>query len=283
MILVTGATGNIGSEVLRRVLASAEPVRLLTREPTPVAAIQGRADVTTGDFTVPATLDEAFRGVDRAFLVFSGGETLPELAPPVLEVAKRAGVKHVVLVSSGTISYEPPVAIGRWHLAAEQVLQATGVAWTMLRPGNFASNALRWAGSLKARGTVFVPHGSRPSSPIDPIDIGAVAAACLLESGHEEKVYNLNGPEVLTAVEQVRILGEVVGKRFTFIEVPPPEARSQMIKYGLSAVMADAVLELTSVPPLPDSLVLDPAVAGVTGRPAGTFEAWARRNAAAFS
>lgn len=279
-ILVTGATGKIGSEVVRLLLERGRRVRVLTRDPKKVAHHGDKVEVAVGEPTDPAALARAMEGVERAFVHSPSAEHVPLVAGHAAKGAKAAGVRHLVLNSSGTILMEPKVTIGRWHLEGEEKIKASGIPWTMLRPGNFASNTLRWAGSIKSQGAVYGPNGSGRSAPIDPRDIGAVAAAALAEDGHAGKTYVLTGPELLSTAEQVAHIGTALGKPLKFVEVPEAGARAGMLKSGMPPHMADALLELMR--PGGEPLVTA-TVRQVTGREPRRFEHWVRDHLAAFA
>jgi uncharacterized protein YbjT (DUF2867 family) len=279
MIFVTGATGNIGSEIVRQLVALGEPVRVLSRDRERAARQLGPGvEVVEGELSRTADLPGWLQGVDRLFLMAHAQE-LAALAGPVIEAARAAGVQRVVLNSSSTVQFEPPVEIGRWHAAAEALLEASGLEWTMLRPGNFASNALRWAPMIRSQQAVFAPQGGR-SAPIDPRDIASVAVKALTTPGHVGKKYVLTGEQLMTAQEQVGILGKVLGQSLRFVPVPDAAARAGMIKGGMTEEMADAVLELLR--PHSGEGLMTRTVREVTGREPRTFEQWARDNIEAF-
>jgi uncharacterized protein YbjT (DUF2867 family) len=256
MILVTGATGNIGSEVLRLLKEKGAPVRILAREPSRVGPQPANVEVVQGDLTRPQTLPAAFAGIEKAFIVIAGGEALPEIAGPVFQAAKDAGVKHVVFVSSSTILMEPSPAMGRWHHSAEELLKATGLAWTMIRPGNFASNSLRWAGSIKGQGAVFAPASGQ--------------------------TYVLTGPEVMTPKRQLEAISTVLGRPLRFVDMPFAAAREQMVKFGMSETLADAILELQDGSRTQGAAALTTTVREVTGNDARSYETWLRDHHGAF-
>jgi uncharacterized protein YbjT (DUF2867 family) len=236
-------------------------------------------DVAVGDLHDAASVAAAAEGATRMFLMAHAPE-LPTIARQLTPVARAAGVGHVVLLSSSTILTDPIVTIGRWHLAAEEEVETAGVAWTMLRPGNFASNTLRWAPMVKGPGTVFAPGGALVSAPIDPEDIAAVAACALTEPGHEGKRYVLTGEESLTPADQVAIIGRVVGKSLRFVDVPMATARANMVQAGLPPSLADAVLEVLAQPE--SEALRTPTVREVTGRAPRTYEEWVRAHQDAF-
>ena len=278
MILVTGATGDVGGGVVRRLLAAGEKVRVLARDPAKAAAQLGDVDVAKGDLLDEAALASAMTGAHKLFLM-AHAQDLPEVAAKAVAAAQATGVRHVVLLSSYTVSTHGKTAIGRWHHEAEQAIEASKLGWTMLRPGNFSSNTLRWVPTIKGQGSVFSPDGASTSAPIDPADIAAVGAVALLAGGHEGKRYVLTSEQTLTVKEQVETIARVIGKPIRFVDVPVEAARAGMLKSGLSEELVDAILELRgSAEALQTKTVHD-----VTGRPARTYEEWVRAHAAAFA
>jgi len=281
-ILVTGVTGQVGGELAKRLVAAGADVRGLTRDASHARAALHGARAVQGDFDVPSTLAAAFAGAQSAFFVAPASPRLAELGGHFFEAAKNAGVRHVVIVSSATIQFEPRPAIGHWHWELEQRLEASGLGWTMLRPGNFASNVLRWVPMIRGQGTVFQPYGDAKSSPIDPHDIAAVAFTALTTPNHEGKRYTLTGPELLSAREQVEKIGKVLGKVIRFIDVPEDGARRGMIGAGMPELMADAVLEVVRASATSGGFKTT-TVRDVTGREARSFDDWLRDTAAALA
>ncbi len=279
MIVVFGATGNIGGEVVRQLAGKGAMVRALTRDPSRLEVPAG-VEVVRADLLEPASLDAALSGAERLFLVAHAMD-LPAAARNASVAAKRAGVRHVVMVSSGTIAIEPEVTIGRWHREAEEVMRASGLTWTFLRPGNFASNALRWAGTIRAQGAVFAPTGGR-TAPIDPRDIADVAVAALTEPGHAGKTHVLTGCEVMTAADQVATIAAVIGRELRFVDVPPAAARAGMAKSGMSEVLADAIVQLLVAGWESSDSVITSSVREITGHEPRSFAEWVRSNVAAF-
>lgn len=282
MIAVTGATGSIGAEVARLLIEANQKVRVLVRNPDKLGGLKGRVDAVQADLMEPKTLPAAFAGATKAFVLVASIQDIPTAAGAIFKAAESAGVKHVVFISSGTIGIKPAVTIGNWHLEGERLLQATSMAWTMLRPNNFASNSLRWVGQIKSQGMVFAPHPEHQSAVIDPRDIAAVAARALSSPGHEGKTYVLTGPEMLSGTEQVAILGKALGKTLRLQQVPEAGARAGMLKAGVVEAVADGVIELTR-PGHTQEQPLTTTVADVIGRPARSYEQWVRDHAAAFA
>jgi uncharacterized protein YbjT (DUF2867 family) len=186
-----------------------------------------------------------------------------------------------VVLSSLAVAESADNELSRWHADAEAAVRASGVAWTILRPNGFMSNALQWAPAIQATGEVHAPFGDLASSPVDPDDIAAAAAAVLLADGHAAATYPLTGPAALTPRAQARIIGEVIGRPVRFHEQTADEALAQMSRV-LPEPTARAVLQARANAGEFRSRVY-PDVATLTGRPATTFAEWVARNAAAFT
>ena len=280
MILVLGATGNIGGEVARQLIAAGERPRLLVRNLDKARAFADTADLVRGDLDDVSSLRAAMHGVDKVFMISTGTNAVA-LEGNVVDAAVAEGVKHVVKLS--VISAEAPaITFARWHSAAEQKLKASGLAWTMLRPGNFMTNALGWAPTIKADGNIYQPTGTGTWAAIDPADIGAVAVRALTSAGHEGKEYTLTGPEALDGAGYAAILTRVLGKPVTFVDVPPDAAKQAMLGSGMPADYVDALLDLLAAMKAGYTGAVTDTVTQVLGRPAKTFESWAKEHAGAF-
>ena len=225
MILVTGATGNVGGKLVQELLALGQPVRVFVRNEAKAAHLGAQVERAVGDLDKPETLAAALQGVDALFLNTGGFGTQQD--ENAITAAKQAGVRHVVKLSTYGAG-EPMYQIDRWHHAKEQVLLDAGLPWTMLRPGQFMSNTLQWAGMIKGQGTVYAPGGEGKVAPIDPRDIAAVAAVALTQPGHTEQAYQLTGPELLTVGEQVQIIASLLGKPLQYVDIPLSVAACQL-------------------------------------------------------
>ncbi|MFD9072408.1 NAD(P)H-binding protein [Streptomyces lasiicapitis] len=276
MILVTGATGNIGSALLKELHAcGAGPLRGLTRDAAQ-AVFPDQVEAVEGDFAEPASLKPALDGVRSLFLVSRLGSDAD-----ILEAARQAGVEHVVLVSSITVQTHPHLGPAGENLAVEQLLKASGMAWTILRPTQFASNALMWAASIRGHETVRAPYAETALPTIHPGDIAAVARVALTEPGHQGRTYALTGPEPVTARQQAEAIAAALGRQVPFAEISRQQAHAQMAAvFGAEA--ADAVLDVTGGDVNDELLMVRDTVSQVTGVPARPFRQWASENAAAF-
>ncbi|MFA7768823.1 NAD(P)H-binding protein [Streptomyces sp. NRRL S-448] len=277
MILVTGATGNIGSALLKELRAcGVGPLRGLTRDAAGAVFPEG-VEAVEGDLAEPASLGPALEGVRSLFLV-------SRLGPDdgILETARQAGVEHVVLVSSITVQTHPHLGPAGENLAVEQLLKASGMAWTILRPTQFASNALMWAAPIRGHETVRAPYAETALPTIHPADIAAVARVALIEPGHHGRTYALTGPEPVTARQQVGAIAAALGREVPFAEISRQQAHAQMAAvFGAEA--ADAVLDVTGGDVNDELLMVRDTVAQITGIPARPFRQWASENAKAFT
>jgi uncharacterized protein YbjT (DUF2867 family) len=277
MYLVTGATGNVGAEVVRALVATGAEVRGLSRDPSRAQSkMPAGATAVAGDLNLPATLAGPLEGVRAAFL-------LPGYAdmPGALAEIRRAGVDRVVLLSgSSVLATDTDNVISRYMIESEAAVRESGLPWTILRPGGFMSNALQWAPQVRACGVVRAPYAGVRVAMIDPADIGAVAAAALRSGEHEDETYALTGPEPLLPADRVEILSKVLGRELRFEAQPDHEARAEM-SAAMPVEYVAACFRFYVDGTLDESQVL-PTVEQVIGRPPRTFEQWATAHADAF-
>ena len=284
-ILVTGATGGVGRLVVERLVELGERVRAMTRNPQS-ARFPGGVEVVRGDLAEPSTLLSALEGVDRLYL-FPVAQTARE----VVGLAKQAGVRRIVVLSSGAVTGGFDTD---FHLPVERAVQESGLQWTHLRPGEFMLNKLwLWGPSIRTGSVVYEPFPDAAWYPVHERDIADAAACALTEERHDGKAYDLNGPELITRLEQVRAIAEAIGREVRLEAVTPQQARQIYLgQGGFAAANADFLLgfesysgepdpEWTSAVDLPDQGPL-PTVGQVNGRSARTFAQWARDHATDF-
>ncbi|UQX05316.1 SDR family oxidoreductase [Streptomyces sp. RerS4] len=278
MILVTGATGTVGGQVLRG-LGADHAVRVMARDPRKVGAPAG-VEVVHGDYGDPDSLDRALAGVRGVFLVTArvGGDD----DEVFLRAARRAGVRHVVKLSAAAVEDDRANdLITRWQRENERLLRDSGMEWTLLRPRSFMSNTLSWAGSIRSEGVVRTLYGASSNACVDPRDIAEVAVRALTEAGHAGRAYTLTGPRAVTAIEQTAQLSELLGRPLRYEEVEPDQARARWGERYPAAVV-DALSRSAERQRDGAKVRVEPTVREVTGRPAGSFEDWARDHLAAF-
>lgn len=280
MIVVTGATGNVGGPLVRAVAEAGHQVTSVSRGPAPLDLPSGAGHVRA-DLAAPETLRPALRGAEALFL-HDGGAGGRGLDPrAILDVAGGAGVRRVVLLSSqGVVTRPESPSHGGVMRAIEEAVRESGLAWTILRPGGFASNAYAWAESVRAERTVAAPFGDVGIPVIDPADIAEVAAVALGKDEHDGHVYELNGPTAITPRQQAEAIGAALGEPVRFVELTWEEAHVRM-----AAFLPEPVVETTLAvlgEPNAAELRLSPDVERILGRAPRSFAGWARRNVEAF-
>ncbi|RFU41827.1 NAD-dependent epimerase/dehydratase family protein [Actinomadura logoneensis] len=280
MIVVTGATGNVGGALVRMLAADGGRVtatsRNISASDVPDGVRHVRADLTDADGLRPV-LD----GADALFLQ-NGGPSAHLIDPhALLDAAKAGGVRRVVLLSTLGVATRPDsVSHGVVAGAIEDAVRASGLDWTILRPGNLASNAYAWAESVRAHRTVAAPFGDVGLPAVDPSDIAVVGAAALRADGHAGRTYELTGPAPVTPRRQAEAIGDAIGEPVRFVELTREEARAHM-----RAFMPEPVIETTlSIlgEPTERERRVSPDVEDVLGRAPRTFADWAREHAPAF-
>jgi uncharacterized protein YbjT (DUF2867 family) len=280
MILVTGATGTVGREVVALLLEAGREVRALTRDPS-TARLDPRVELVAGDLTRPETLERAVDGAERVFSLALGPE-LGAQEESLARAARRAGVRHVVKLSVLGAGGRARAGVASWHDAGERAIQESGIAWTFVRPGAFMSNALYWSDTIRTQGKVFSNFADGRLASVHPRDIADVAVRALTAPGHEGQAYALTGPEALTTGEQVRLLAAAVGRPIEYVPISDDEARSAMRNAGMPAYLIDALLPFGSYVRSGRAAEVLPTVEQVTGRRPLTFAEWAQEYGASF-
>ncbi|WP_225730368.1 MULTISPECIES: NAD(P)H-binding protein [unclassified Nocardia] len=281
MIVITGATGTIGGEIVRQLAARGEKVRAVTRDP-------GRADlppsveVVRGDYRDADSIAAALAGAEAAFLVGQLGPGYEDLDPALAHAARDAGVRRMVKLSAiGT--GEPGLPdFSKRHLPGEQAVRESGAVWTILRPSMFATNTLSWAPAIRAGKPVPNMTGTGGQGVTDPRDIAAVAIEALLSDAHAERIYTLTGPAVLNTHELVAILSTVLHRTIEVADIPLDAMKQHMIDAGMTPEFAElAVVGQTYVRDNGNAVITDD-VEKVLGRPPHTYAQWAADHVAAF-
>ncbi len=278
MILITGATGHIGKELVPQLFQVGCSLRVLVRDERKVADLNPQIERAVGDLSKAESLIPAMRGVERIFLV-----TMDKPQDVnVIEAAKRARVQHIVKLSTLEAA-EHKIAVGKWHYEREELIRASGLDWTFLRPGMFMSNSIDWwSASIKAQGAVFFPGGKGKVAPVDPRDIASVAAHALTQPGHNGKAYELTGPELMTIKEMVETISRTIGRSLVYRGIPPIAAKLFMLKSGMNKVLVNALMEMLRSLRRNEGAIVTDTVQQVINHPPRTFEMWCRENVAAF-
>jgi uncharacterized protein YbjT (DUF2867 family) len=270
MILIIGATGHIGTELIPFLIEAKQSIRVFVRDEKKVAHLDPCIERVIGDLNDSKSLLAAMHGVEKVFLVTF--ETQQDIN--VIEAAKRTGVKHIVKLSTVEAT-EHKIKVGKWHYERAELIRASGLDWTFLRPGMFMSNSLEWwSDSIKGQGRVFFPGGKKGRvAPVDPRDVAKVAALALTQPGHSGKVYELTGSELLTIGEMVKVISDVLGRPIQYMDIPPIAAKVFMLKSGMDKKLVNALMEMLSSLRKNEGAIITEGVQRVTGNPPCTFEA----------
>lgn len=278
-ILIFGANGNVGRSLVRQMPAS-EPVRLLIRSELRDWPLKDNGiEITVGDLTNPASIKRALVGIEAVFLIWPSMTT--EGAPEVLELIAQNASRLIYLSSIGVGSPQAQDdPIFAMHSKMENLIDASGIARTVLRSDSLASNTLAWAQQIRATGVVKGPM-TAPTAVVDPRDLASVAAALLTRQSLDDQILNLTGPKVISRPEQIDAIGKAIGRKLVFEEVAAKDAREQLLADGRSAQLVDALMAAA------EKRVASKLVSGdiqrITGRSARSFDEWAADHVAAFS
>ncbi|HET6738131.1 MAG TPA: NAD(P)H-binding protein [Kribbella sp.] len=264
MIVITGATGNVGRPLVETLTAAGEDVVAVSRSGAGHQA----------DLTEPETLIPVLDGAKAVFLLTAPDFLAHGNLKDVVDVIRTAGVPRVVLLSSQGVTTQ------RHPSVHEDAVTGSGLEWTILRPGNFASNAYAWADSIRTQRAMAAPFTDVPLPAVDPQDIAEVAAAALLEQGHAGAVYTLTGPTAISPRGQAEVIQAAVGTPISVVELTRAQAREGMLGFMPEPVV-DATLDVLGTP-LPAEQEISPDVEKVLGRPPHTFADWVNRNLHAF-
>ncbi|TDD02060.1 NAD-dependent epimerase/dehydratase family protein [Nonomuraea deserti] len=282
-VLVTGATGTVGSAILAVMTSRGVPVRALARNPGMLPE-NPLVDVVKGDYDDQRSLDAATAGVEVVFLLTTPESPVPRHDRAILRAARSAGVSRIVKLSATSAGARGPNnrIVGTWHRAAEDAVTASGLSWTILRPSSFASNFLRWADAINQGHPIPNMTGSGLQGVIDPRDVAAVSAECLLSGVGAGQTITLTGPELLSVPDQVARLARVLGRQITTVDVPPDQARERMRSSGMAGPAIETVVAGATWAREGGNARITEEVRRILGRPPGTFESWALDHRAAF-
>jgi len=282
MILVTGGTGVVGSEILRLLSRAQIPARALTRNPQKAQDLPGITWVA-GDLARAETLTRVFEDVKTAFLLTHYYEDMVALQHHAIVAARAAGVTHLVKASAFAASPHSKAPIGRWHYQIEQELEASGMGWTVLRPHHFMQNLLAQAQYVSNEGAIYSPSGDGKIPYVAANDVAAVAFVTLTQPGHFGKKYVVTGSEALSYRQASEIIGEVIGKKLRFVDESPDEARARRIREGVPPAVIESILAIGAYQRAGGKTVtITSTVADLTGRPPQTVAEFVREHASAF-
>jgi uncharacterized protein YbjT (DUF2867 family) len=282
MILVTGGTGLIGSELLRLLSESGAVARALTRNPQKAKPIPGITWVA-GDLGKPESLSGAFAGASTLFLNSSISEDLTALQINGVTAARTAGVKHIVKLSAFGASDHSKAPICSMHYQVEQEMRKTEMEWTMLRPHHFMQNLLPQAPYIIKDGVVYSASGDGKIPYIDARDIAAVAAVTITKPGHSGKKYIITGSEAQSYRQAAEIIGRTIGKQLRFVDETPEQSRARRQREGYPPKIIESALAISAYQRAGGKTeTITTVVADLTGRQPRMFVEFAREHAAVF-
>lgn len=270
MILVTGASGTVGSEVVKALGTTDAKVRAGYR--TRPHNIPSGVESVALDFDDGDTVDAALMGVETVFLL----STMVAHEKRVVDAAKRAGVTRIVKLSVNN-AHKEGFIFARWHRAIEKHIEASGLAWTFLRPAGFMQNFVNYTGeTIRKQSSIFNATGSGAGAHIDARDIGVAAARVLTGRGHEGKAYELTGPEALTTAQVAGILSKVLGREIQYVPITPEQYRQGALAMGMPPVYVDALVDLDRAYAAGELSQVTSTVKELTGRDPIRFEQFAK-------
>ncbi|RIJ36883.1 SDR family oxidoreductase [Pontibacter oryzae] len=270
-ILVTGATGTVGREVVKQLSMLDGDIRVRAGVHSLIKGENLKrlpdVEIVEIDFEEPESLHAAFTHADKVCMIVPFADDQVQMAKTLIDEAKKAGVKHIVSLSAMGADAEHGILMGRMHREVEEYIKQSGISYTFLRPSSFMQNYIDYsAESIKKEGRFYMPTGDGKVSYVDARDIAAVGVEALTSAGHEGKAYEITGPEALSNYEVAQLLSEVTGKQIEFEDVPEPAAKKAMAEEGMPEWMADALLELYKVYKAGHAAKLTSTVQEVTGR-----------------
>ena len=276
-ILVTGATGNVGSAVLDNLGTTDGNLRALAHDESSARSLQDRGvEAVVGDFLEPETLGLAVEGVSTVLLITPIHPEQVTQASNVIKAAKESGNDpRIVRLSVHQASHEAPSRNSRQHAKIEDELRLSGLPYTLLRPTTFMQNTLATARTVASEGRIYQPFKDGKLGMIDARDIGEVAAKVLTEEGHESEVYTLAGPAAISFYDIAETLGEILGKEVSYINIPPEKAKEAMLNMGLSEWRADVLIEYAKAHSEGYSNFTTEDVEQLTGHPATSYKKFA--------
>jgi uncharacterized protein YbjT (DUF2867 family) len=282
-ILITGASGNVGHNVMKLLMEKGEDIRLSSRNPESAGFPAGIETVTI-DLTKPETLEPALKGIKQVFLY-----TKPDGVNEFVQEAVKAGVEKIVLLSSLSASFPPGEGQERnetnafnanIHLTVENAIEGSNLTWCFLRPGAFATNSLNWTKPIKFQGKVSLPYPMAHSTPIHEMDIAEVAVKALTGNELDRTKLMMTGPESITQKQQIEAISKAIGKDIIIEEITPDEARTQMSKY-ISPQYIEMMLSYQAKAVNKPGTVY-PEYEKIMGKPSRTFSQWANDHADDF-
>ncbi|WP_457668967.1 SDR family oxidoreductase [Thiolapillus sp.] len=280
-ILITGATGHNGSEIIDQLSKAGIAARAMTRDPAQAPQLDG-IEWVQGSFDDEASLLTAMQDIDRVFIVLPITPHHVEWMNNTIKAAQQAGVKQLVKLSGAGASTDSPSEIIRMHGETDALVKQSGLTWTLLQPNSFYQNILGSIATIKEQNSFYLPMKDASQSMIDVRDIAEVAVAVLTDEGHENQTYRLSGPEALNFYQVAEILSEVLGRQIQYIDVPPEAARQAMLDMGMPQWNATALAEILALFAQGHHNEVTSTVKDITGHAPRSFRTFAEDHRAMF-
>lgn len=275
-VLVTGATGNIGGEVVKSLIEKEVPLRAFVRDRAKATSFAvHNIELAQGDFSQPDSLDAALQGIEKAFLVMPNDLHQVELECNFIDAAKRAGVHHLVKLSV-LHAGELPSAFQQWHRQIEQHLEASGMAWTHLRPNMLMQNMRWFAQSIAQQGVFYHSVRDTKISHVDARDVAAVATVCLSKPGHEYQTYDLTGAEAVSFNQVAEYFAKALNQSVQYVNVAPADFKAARLANGEPEWYLDAEAQLFDCWQEGAGSMITTAIASLLHRPPTSFAAFAQ-------
>ena len=284
-ILVTGATGIVGGEVVRQLYARGTPPIALVHSADKAPALEGTcAEVRVADLRDEAAVGVALGGVDKLFMLTPVTPDQVAIGQTLVRLAADAGVQRIVKLSFIGADREPGVLLSRWHREMERAIEDSGVPWTFVRPAGFMQMMAGFYGAtISAQGMFFMPCGEAAVCKVDTRDVAAVATSALLDDGWERQALTPTGPEALTYHQLAALMAEASGRPVTYVDVPEEAARAGLEQLGVPEPMVSGFLELFAMEKAGGAALVTDDVQRVTGKAPRSFADFARDYAAAWA
>ena len=284
MILVTGAAGTTGSEVVRQLAGKGIRVRAMVRNPEKAKNFSGPGvETVVADLEKPMSLDPALKGVDKVYLCSSPDPRVGVLHGNLIESAKRAGVKQIVRLSAVAASTSVPAQLLKWHGEVDEKLSRSGLSYAILRPHFFMQNLFGFRNSIQSDGAIYGCFRDGKVGVIDTRDVAASAVGVLTSEGHSGRVYELTGPEALSMTQVAESLGRGLGRPVKYVDVPPEAVQANCIAAGWPVWLADNFVEMVGYFAGGAAQDLTGTVEKLTGKKPRSVETFAKDFASAFS
>ncbi len=280
MIIVTGAGGTVGGEVLGQLREKGVPVRAAFHSEDKAKAARDKGiEAVTLDLGDEESLQKAFEGCERLFLLGPNAPNQTELEKNAVEAARSAGIKHIVKLSVMAADQEEYL-LGKIHREGEKAIEASGLDWTFIRANSFMQNTINYSGAtIKEQSAIYSATGDKEISHVDVRDIAAVAVAALTEDGHASKAYDLNGPEALSYDDVTAQLSTALGREIKHIDIPLEHLRGAMLEQHMPEFMVDNLVDLERYYSEGNAAADHNDIKAVTGKEPRTFSDFAREMA----